>query len=56
MRVVTKQVSRVSVTDGTLTVQLDAQAGATLLNGLEIIRAGLTMDPLPKPARVPGRH
>lgn len=56
MRVVTKQVSKVSVTDGTLTVQLDAQAGATLLNGLEIIRAGLTMDPLPKPARVPGRH
>ena len=55
MRVLTKQISKVAVTDGTLTVQLDAQAGATLLNGLELIRAGLTMDPLPNPARVPGR-
>jgi hypothetical protein len=55
MRVVTKQVSKVAVTDGTLTVQLDAQSGVTLLNGLEIVRAGLPMDPLPNPARVPGR-
>lgn len=55
MRVLTKQVSKVTVTDGTLTVQLDAQSGMTLLNGLEIIRAGLTLDPLPNPARVPGR-
>jgi outer membrane protein assembly factor BamB len=55
MRVVTKQFSKVAVTDGTLTVQLDAQSGQTLLNGLEIIRAGLTMEPLPNPARVPGR-
>jgi len=55
MRVLTKQVSKVTVTDGTLTVQLDAQAGATLLNGLELIRAGLPLDPLPNPARVPGR-
>ncbi len=55
MRVVTKQIAKVVVTNGTLTVQLAAQAGATLLNGLEIIRSGLTLDPLPNPARVPGR-
>ena len=55
MRVVTKQFTKVTVTDGTLTVQLDAQSGQTLLNGLEIVRSGLTMDPLPNPARVPGR-
>lgn len=55
MRVVTKQFAKVTVTDGTLSVQLDAQSGQTLLNGLEIIRAGLPMDPLPNPARVPGR-
>jgi len=55
MRVVTKQFAKVAVTDGTLTVQLDAQTGTTLLNGLEIIRAGLPIDPLPSPARVPGR-
>lgn len=55
MRVVTKQFSKVSVTDGALSVHLDAQSGATLLNGLEIIRAGLPLDPLPNPARVPGR-
>lgn len=55
MRVVIKQISKVIVADSTLTVQLDAQAGATLLNGLEIIRAGLALDPLPNPARVPGR-
>lgn len=55
LRVLTKTFAKVTVTDGTLTVQLDAQSGQTLLNGLEIVRAGLTMEPLPNPARVPGR-
>ena len=55
MRVLTKTVASVAVTDGTLTVKLDAHAGQTLLNGMEIVRTGLTMDPLPNPARVPGR-
>ena len=55
MRVLTKTISKVAVSDGTLTVKLDAHAGQTLLNGIEIVRAGLTMDPLPNPARVPGR-
>lgn len=55
MRVLTETVAKVAVSNGTLTVKLEAQAGQTLLNGLEIVRAGLTMDPLPSPARVPGR-
>lgn len=55
MRVLTKQFAKVVVTDGTLTVQLAAQSGQTLLNGLELVRAGLTREPLPNPARVPGR-
>ncbi len=55
MRVLTKTVAKVAVSNGTLTVKLEAQAGQTLLNGLEIVRAGLTMDPLASPARVPGR-
>ncbi len=55
MRVLTKTISQVVVSDGTLTVKLDAHAGQTLLNGMEIVRTGLTMDTLPAPARVPGR-
>lgn len=55
MRVLTKTVSKVIVNDGTLTVKLEAHAGQTLLNGLEIVRTGLTMDAVPSPARVPGR-
>ncbi|MBI5801126.1 MAG: PQQ-binding-like beta-propeller repeat protein [Verrucomicrobia bacterium] len=56
MRLLTKTISKVAVTGGTLTVKLDAHVGITLLNGVEIVRAGLTMDPLPSPARVPGRQ
>jgi len=55
MRVLTKTFAKVAVADGTLTVKLAAHTGQTLLNGLEIVRAGLTMEPLPSPARVPGR-
>ncbi len=55
MRVLTKTFTKVAVADGTLTVKLAAHTGQTLLNGLEIVRAGLTMEPLPSPARVPGR-
>jgi len=55
MRVLTKTISKVAVGDGTLTVKLDAHVGRTLLNGLEIVRSGLTMDPPTSPARVPGR-
>ena len=55
LRVLTKTVDRVGVKDGTLTVKLGAQAGQTLLNGIEIVRSGLPLDPPPSPARVPGR-
>ena len=55
MRVLTKTISKVAVSDGTLTVKLNAVAGQTLLNGIEIVRSGLTIDPVPNPARVPGR-
>lgn len=55
MRVLTKTISKVSVTDGMLTIALTARAGETLLSGIEIIREGLPVAPLPSPARVPGR-
>lgn len=55
MRVVTKTIPQVTVTGGSLTVALTARQGETLISGLEIIREGLAMDPLPSPARVPGR-
>ena len=55
MRVLTKAISKIIVSDGTLTVKLEAHAGQTLLNCLEIVRTGQTMDAVPSPARVPGR-
>ncbi len=56
MRVVTRTIPKIAVNDGTLTVALAVRKGETLISGLEIIREGLAMDPLPAPARVPGRH
>lgn len=55
MRGLSRTVAKVKVTDGKLTVQLDPHQGETLLNGIEIIRSGLNIGPLPSPARVPGR-
>ena len=55
MRVVTKTISKVAVDDGALTVTLTAREGETVLSGIEIIREGLPIAPLPSPARVPGR-
>lgn len=55
MRVATKTIPKVAVNDGSLTVALTARQGDTIISGLEIIREGLAMDPLPSPARVPGR-
>ena len=55
MRVVTKTIPQVAVNDGRLTVALTPRAGATILSGIEIIREGLPLGPLPSPARVPGR-
>ncbi len=56
MRVVTKTIPKIAVNEGSLTVALVARKGETLISGLEIIREGLAMHPLPSPARVPGRH
>ncbi|GDY21370.1 hypothetical protein LBMAG56_27170 [Verrucomicrobiota bacterium] len=55
MRVVTKTVPKVIVSDGTLTVTLAELQGQTVLCGLEIIRDGLAVEKMPAPARVPGR-
>jgi hypothetical protein len=54
MRVLTKTVANVAVTDGALTVALTARTGETIISGIEIIRDGLPLAPLPQ-ARVPGR-
>ena len=54
MRVVTKSIPDVAIPTGTLTLHLTPIKGQTLLCGLEIIRHGLPMKPLPL-ARVPGR-
>ncbi|MEO6785190.1 MAG: malectin domain-containing carbohydrate-binding protein, partial [Chthoniobacteraceae bacterium] len=55
MRVATKTIPKVGVNDGALTITLTPRAGATILSGIEIIREGLPIAPLPSPARVPGR-
>ncbi len=54
MRALTKTVQKVAVGDGTLNVALTPRKGETILSGIEIIRDGLPMAPLPT-ARVPGR-
>ncbi|MEQ1859440.1 MAG: PQQ-binding-like beta-propeller repeat protein [Chthoniobacteraceae bacterium] len=56
MRVLTKTIPNVAVTDGALTIALTARDGATILGGIEIIREGLPIAPLPSSARVPGRQ
>ncbi len=55
MRVLTKTIPKVAVTDGALTITLTARDGETILSGIEIIHEGLPIAPLPSPARVPGR-
>lgn len=55
MRAVTKTIPKVVVNDGALTVSLNPRQSEPILSGLEIIREGLPIAPLPSPARVPGR-
>jgi hypothetical protein len=51
----TETIPNIQVTDGTLTVKLNAIEGETILSGLEIIRQGLKIGDVPDNARVPDR-
>ncbi len=51
----TQTIPNIQVTDGTLTVRLNALEGETLLSGIEIIREGLKIGDVPEDARVPGK-
>ena len=54
LRALTKTLSA-TVPDHSLTISLTPLHGQPLLSGLEIIRESLPVEPLPSPARVPGR-